>query len=228
MLHTGHAAGFGEHLGQGAGEPVVELALHREQWTAARQVGPCSGVPFAHLVSTRIVDGADLSRAAVRRHVTVDMHDAHWPFVLAHPFTGDLPHQFGGASLLLQTMQLTAQCLDLRRAVQTQYPSELLHVVPTQMLGPFDPQQRHEHERHQHGAHAVEGCGKGTVEALSQTQERVLGQHRHREEGPSPIEPFARGKQGLGIGQLAQACQQAVFTAVHRHGCLDAVRHRRV
>jgi hypothetical protein len=77
--------------------------------------------------------------------------------------TGQLRAQLLGAIVCREAGEPAPQRLHLRRAVEPEEPAERGRVAFLEMLGPLDAQQRHEQERQQCRAQAIEGRTDLTV-----------------------------------------------------------------
>src|ERR1700738_1138776 len=78
------------------------------------------------------------------------------------------------------------QRLHFRRSVEPEQSAERGRVAFLEMLGPLDAEQRHEEERQQCRAQAIEGRTDFTVELAADPKQPALAQTREREQDADP------------------------------------------
>src|SRR6266478_419859 len=96
--------------------------------------------------------------------MAVNVQKPHEMPALIDPQTRKLRAQLLGAMVRRQAGEPAPQRLHFRRSVEPEQSAERGRVSFLEMLGPLDAEQRHEEERQQRRAQAIEGRTDFTVE----------------------------------------------------------------
>src|SRR5215471_17734106 len=120
---------------------------------------------------------------------------------LIDPQTRKLCAQLLGAMVCRQAGEPSPQRLYFRRPVEPEQPAKCGRVELLEMLGPLDPQQRHEEERQQRGAQAIKGRTDLTVEFAADLKQSALDQAWKRQQDTNSGNRGPLAKQRCGIIQ---------------------------
>ena len=114
--------------------------------------------------------------------MAVNVQKPHEMPALIDPQTRKLRAQLLGAMVRRQAGEPAPQRLHFRRSVEPEQSAERGRVSFLEMLGPLDAEQRHEEERQQRRAQAIEGRTDFTVELAADPKQPALEQTREREQ----------------------------------------------
>src|SRR6516225_10201199 len=109
--------------------------------------------------------------------------------------------QLLGAMACRQASEPSPQRLDFRRPVEPKQPAKRGGVALLEMLGPLDPQQRHEEECQQRRAQAIKGRTDLTVEFAAGPKQPALDQAWKRQQDTNSGNRGPLAKQRCGIIQ---------------------------
>src|SRR6516162_5648083 len=115
--------------------------------------------------------------------------------------TRKLCAQLLGAMVCRQAGEPSPQRLHFRRPVEPEQPAKCGRIALLEMLGPLDPQQRHEEERQQRGAQAIKGRTDLTVEFAADLKQSALDQAWKRQQDTNSGNRGPLAKQWCGIIQ---------------------------
>src|ERR1700758_87350 len=113
--------------------------------------------------------------------------------------TRKLCAQLLGAMACRQAGEPSPQRLDFRRPVKPEQSAKRGRVALLEMLGPLDPQQRHEEECQQRRAQAIKGRTDLTVECAADLKQSALDQAWKRQQDTNSGNRGPLAKQGSGI-----------------------------
>src|ERR1700691_2418821 len=163
--------------------------------------------------------------------MAVDVQKPHEMSALIDTQTCQLRAQLLGAMVCREAGEPAPQRLHLRRAVEPEEPAECGRVTFLEMLGPLDAQQRHEQERQQGRAQAIEGRTDLTVELAADPKQPALDQARESEQDADTRNrgPLAEERRGIieqpQMGELPiEAAIARVAVEAHRHRLATASR----
>jgi hypothetical protein len=117
------------------------------------------------------------------------------------------------------------QRLHFRRAVEPEQSAKRSRVTFLEMLGPLDAQQRHEQERQQCRAQAIEGWTDFTVELAADPKQPAFDQARKREQDTDSGNRGPVAKQRCGIIEQPQIGELPIEGSIARVA-VKAHRHR--
>src|SRR6202162_3270351 len=114
--------------------------------------------------------------------MAVDVQEPHEMSALIDTQTRKLRAQLLGAMACREAGEPPPQRLHFRRSVEPEESAERGRVSFLEMLWPLDAQQRHEQERQQRRAQAIEGRTDFTVELAANPKQPALDQTRESEQ----------------------------------------------
>src|ERR1700675_1051335 len=100
----------------------------------------------------------------VGAHMAVNVQEPHEMAALINTPTRKLRAQLNGTMARREAREPAPQRFDFRRPVKPKDSAERRRVAFLEMLGPLEAQQRHEQERQQRRAQAIEGRTDFTIE----------------------------------------------------------------
>jgi hypothetical protein len=157
--------------------------------------------------------------------MAVDVQEPHEMSALIDTQTRKLRAQLLGAMVCREAGEPAPQRLHLRRAVEPEEPAERGRVAFLEMLGPLDAQQRHEQERQQGRAQAIEGRTDLTVELAADPKQPALDQARESEQDADTGNRGPLAKERCGIIEQPQMGELPIEAAIARVA-VEAHRHR--
>jgi len=110
--------------------------------------------------------------------MAVNVQKPHEMSALIDTPTRKLRTQLLGAMVRREAGEPAPQRLDFRRSVEPEESAERGRVSLLEMFGPLDAEQRHEQERQQRRAQAIEGRTDVTVELAADPKQPTLDQTR--------------------------------------------------
>src|ERR1700674_772747 len=110
--------------------------------------------------------------------MAVNVQKTHEMSALIDTQTRKLRAQLLGAMVRRKTGKPASQRLHFRRTVEPEEPAECCRVSFLEMLGSLDAEQRHEQERQQRRAQAIEGRTDFTVELAADPKQPAPDQTR--------------------------------------------------
>src|ERR1700681_1785423 len=123
--------------------------------------------------------------------MAVNVQEPHEMPALIDTQMRKLRAQLLGAMVCREVGEPAPQRLHVRRSVEPEESTERGRVAFLEMLGPLDAEQRHEQERQQCRAQAIEGRTDFTVELAADPKQPALNQTWECEQSfPKPIEPI--------------------------------------
>src|SRR5271166_6825908 len=114
--------------------------------------------------------------------MAVNVQKSHETSALTDTQARKLRPQLFRSMVRRQAGEPPPQRLHFRRAVEPEQSAERSRVTFLEMLGPLDAQQRHEQERQQCRAQAIEGGTDFTVELAADPKQPAFDQARKREQ----------------------------------------------
>src|SRR3982074_3160912 len=117
--------------------------------------------------------------------MAVNVQNPHEMSALIDTQTRKLRAQLLGAMVRRKAGEPAPQRLHFRRSVEPEESAERGRVSFLEMLGPLDAEQRHEQERQQRRAQAIEGRTDLTVELSAARKQPALDQTRKSEQNPT-------------------------------------------
>jgi hypothetical protein len=154
------------------------------------------------------------SLAVVHPHMPVDVEEAHRGPAVGHPAVGQGAAERGGPPRGGQTAELAPHRLDLGRAVEAQDPAEIVRRVLLEPLRALDPEQRHQQQRHERGAEAVERGAEAAVDLPGDGEDPARHQGGQGQQHPRMGHPGPGAEERGGIVQNPQVREQAIHAAV--------------
>ena len=164
-------ADCGAHLseqgGKGFGQGGVDLCGDRQQRIAPAVVDPVVGGGGHGQMAPRHVGFGDRVLPVIGAYMAIDVQEPHQIAALSDAQARQFRSQLFGVMMGGEARELAPQRLDLGRPIKPEDSAEGRRVALFELLGPLDTQQRHEQQRQQRGAQAVEGRTDFTVELAS-------------------------------------------------------------
>src|SRR5258707_124755 len=157
--------------------------------------------------------------------MAVNVQKSHQMSALIDTQTRKLRAQLLGAVVRREAGEPAPQRLHLRRSVEPEQPAERGRVAFLEMLGPLDAQQRHEQQRQQRRAQAIEGRTDFTVELAADPKQPTLDQTREREQDTDTGNRGPLAKQRCGIIEQPQIGKLPIEGPIARVA-VEAHRHR--
>src|SRR5438034_6802788 len=114
--------------------------------------------------------------------MAVNVQKSHEMSALIDTQARKLRAQLLGAMVRREAGEPAPQRLHFRRPVEPEQPAERGRVSFLEMLGPLDAQQRHEQQRQQRRAQAIERRTDLTIELAADPKQPALEQTRQREQ----------------------------------------------
>ncbi len=198
-----HQAGVGlggedeERLARDVIDPIVGGGRHRD----------------AH---ARDVSLRQRMLAVVHAHVTVHVEEAERGASCGDAALGERAAELGGATEGRQAGELPAQGLDLGRSVQAKNAAQIIGGVFLDVLGTLDAPQRHEQQRNDAGAQAVEGRADAAVHVAGAREDAAGDQCGDRQQHAGARHARAGPEQGCRVVQQAKIGEEPVDLAVGR------------
>jgi hypothetical protein len=159
-----HSAHFSKQTREGFGQCGVDFPGDHQQRVAGAIVDPIVGGGRHGQMAARHVRLGDAALAVIGTYVAVDVEKPHEMSTLIDPQARELCAQLLGALVGGQPGELAPQSLHFRRPIQTEQSSERGRVLLLEVLGTLHAEQRHEQQREQARAQAIEGRADFTVE----------------------------------------------------------------
>ena len=157
--------------------------------------------------------------------MAVDVQKPHEMSALIDTQPRKLRAQLLGAMVRREAGEPPPQRLHFRRSVEPEEAAERGRVAFLEMLGPLDAEQRHEQERQQRRAQAIERRTDFTVELAADPKQPALDQTRQREQDTDTGNRGPLAKQRCGIIEQPQIGElpiegpiACVAVEAHRHG----------
>src|SRR5689334_23864665 len=132
-------------------------------------------------------------------HMAINVQEPHEMSALIDAHTRKLRTELFGAMLRGEAAKTTPQRLHFRRAIEPEEPAERRGIFLLEMLGSLDTQQRHEQERQQRRAQAIEGRTDVTVELAANPEQPALDQTRKSQQHTSTGNRGSLAKEWCGI-----------------------------
>src|SRR6266704_5622584 len=161
----------------------------------------------------------------VGAHMAVNVQKSHEMSALIDTPTRKLRAQLNGTMACCQMSKPASQCLDFRRSVEPEDSAERSRVAFLEMLGPLDAQQRHEQERQQRRAQAIESRTDFAVEPAADLKQPTLDQTRQRDQYASTRNRRAVAEERCGIIEQSQISELPIEAPIARVA-VEAHRHR--
>src|ERR1700730_5129753 len=136
--------------------------------------------------------------------MAVNVQKSHEMSALIDAPPRKLRAQLLGAMVRREAGEPAPQRLHFRRSVEPEQSAESGRVPFLEMLGPLDAQQRHEQERQQRGAQAIEGRTDFTVELAADPKQPALDQARESEQDADTGNRGPLAKERCGIIEQPQ------------------------
>src|SRR5712692_1393564 len=148
--------------------------------------------------------------------MTINVQKPHEMSALVDTQTCKLRAQLLGAMMRRQAGEPPPQCLHFRRAIEPEQSAERSRIAFLEMLGPLDAQQRHEQERQQRRAQAIERRTDFTVELAADPKQPALEQTREREQDTDTGNRGPLAKQRCGIIEQPQVGELPIERSIAR------------
>jgi len=193
-------ADLAQQPGEGLRQRRIDLSGDQQQGVAGAVVDPVVGAGGHRQMTPRHVrPRRDGSLPMIGAHVAIDVQEAHEMSALIDAQTRKLRTELLGAVVRRQTREPASQRLHLRRPVEPEQSAEHGRVSLLEMLGPLDAQQRHEQERQQRRAQAVEGRTDVTVELVADPKQPARDQARQsaQDARTGNCAPFAKERRSI-------------------------------
>src|ERR1700692_3666696 len=139
--------------------------------------------------------------------------------------TRKLRAQLLGAMVRREAGEPAPQRLHFRRSVEPEESAERGRISFLEMLGPLDAQQRHEQERQQRRAQAIEGRTDVTVELAADPKQPALDQTRESEQDADTGNRGPLAEERCGIVEQPQMSELPIEGPIARVAG-EAHRHR--
>src|ERR1700720_1015584 len=157
--------------------------------------------------------------------MAVNVQEPHEMPALIYTQMRKLRAQLLGAMVCREAGEPAPQRLHFRRSVEPEESAERGRVAFLEMLGPLDVEQRHEQERQQRRAQAIEGGTDFTVELAADPKQPALDQTRQSEQDADAGNRGPLTKQRGGIIEYPQIGELPIEGPITRVA-VEAHRHR--
>jgi hypothetical protein len=157
--------------------------------------------------------------------MAVNVQEPHEMSALIDTPTRKLRAQLLGTMARREAREPAPQRLDFRRPVEPKDSAERRRVAFLEVLGPLDAQQRHEQERQQRRAQAIEGRTDFTVELAADPKQPALDQTRQCDQDAGTRNRGAVAEERRGIIEQPQIGELPIEGPIARVA-IEAHRHR--
>src|ERR1700732_3050054 len=157
--------------------------------------------------------------------MAVNVQKSHEMSALIDAQTRKLRAQLLGAMVRREAGEPPPQRLHFRRSVEPEESADRGWVSFLEMLGPLDAQQRHEQERQQRRAQAIEGRTDFTVQLAADPKQTALDQTRESEQDADTGNRGPLAEERCGIVEQPQMSELPIEGPIARVA-VEAHRHR--
>ena len=195
-------------------EALVGLGRHDEEGLPFSVIHPVVGRGGHGDAHPRDVRLRDRVLPVVDPNVSIHVEESHGAPPLRDASLCESAAEGGGAPGGRKTLELLAQRLHLRRAIESQDVPEVSRRALLQPLRPPNAEEGHQEQRHHGRPQAVKRGTEAAVDLPRHVEHPALQEGGEGQEDADTVHPRATPEERRGIVQSAHARQQPIHTSV--------------